>query len=152
MALPITLLEASMDAKLLELVSQSYGRCCVSTGFFDTFYKIFLSKSPELGKMFEKTDMKKQKELLRDGIAFLTAFAKNSQMAARKVDSLGDSHSVGKLNVRPDMYPMWVDSLMEAVKQHDKKFDSNIEKAWRVVVGLGIQKMIERYQSTKKAA
>ena len=141
-----------MDAKLLELVSQSYGRCCVSEGFFDSFYGIFLSKSPELRKLFEKTDMTKQKALLREGIAFLTSFAKGSSVAARKIESLGESHSAGRLNVAPDMYPIWVESLLEAIQKHDKKYDANLERAWRTVLSAGISKMAERYLSTKKAA
>lgn len=141
-----------MDAKQLELVAQSYGRCCVSQGFFDTFYNIFLSKNPEIRKMFENTDMKKQKELLREGIAFLTTFAKNSPMAVRKIEKLGESHSANRLNVKPSLYPIWVDSLVEAIKKHDSNFNSDIEKAWRAVVALGISKMSSHYNAPASKA
>lgn len=48
-------------------VMQSYGRCCASSGFFDTFYKLFLASSPMIRAKFANTDMAAQKHLLRHG-------------------------------------------------------------------------------------
>jgi hypothetical protein len=45
-----------------QVVLESYHRCEVSGGFFDTFYETFFAKSPEIPPKFAKTDMEKQKQ------------------------------------------------------------------------------------------
>ncbi len=40
-----------------DLVMQSYGRCCASSGFFDSFYQYFLASSPEIREKFANTNM-----------------------------------------------------------------------------------------------
>ena len=54
--------------KAADIVMQSYGRCCASDGFFDSFYDHFLATSPEVRDIFANTNMAGQKLLLRQGI------------------------------------------------------------------------------------
>lgn len=51
--------------KAADIVMQSYGRCCASDGFFDSFYDHFLASSPEVRDKFANTHMPGQKLLLR---------------------------------------------------------------------------------------
>ena len=53
--------------KAADIVMQSYGRCCASDGFFDSFYDHFLATSPEVRDKFANTNMAGQKLLLRQG-------------------------------------------------------------------------------------
>ena len=128
------------------LVKQQYSHCVISPGFFDDFYKVFTSKSPEIGKMFANTEMTAQKEALRAGLTFLIMFAEGrSNFAAEKLDKIGTTHRKTQLNVRPDMYPMWMSSLITTVKKHTPNFDDTSLKAWTAVLQYGVNRIVSHY-------
>ena len=56
-----------------EAVKNSFARCGESDGFYDTFYEVFLGKSPEIPPLFAKTDFKKQKQVLKATVALMVA-------------------------------------------------------------------------------
>ena len=51
-----------------EQVIASYHRARETGQIFDTFYRIFLGKSPEIPAMFVRTDFPHQKLMLRESI------------------------------------------------------------------------------------
>lgn len=122
--------------KAVDRVMQSYGRCCASQGFFDTFYQIFLASSPKVREKFANTEMVGQKQLLRQGIMNLVLYARG--MPDTKLRALGESHSRAALDIRPEMYTLWLDSLLLAIAQHDKDLNEEGRAAWRKVMGKGI--------------
>ncbi|MND77600.1 hypothetical protein D3C80_692850 [compost metagenome] len=117
-------------------VMQSYGRCCANQNFFDTFYQHFLASSPAVRDKFVKTDMTAQKHLLRAGILNLVLYARG--MSDTKLRALGQSLSREGFDIRPELYDLWVDSLLLAVRQHDPEVDLEDLAAWREVLGKGI--------------
>lgn len=117
-------------------VMQSYGRCCASASFFDDFYQQFLSSSPEIAEKFQKTDMPAQKHLLRAGILNLVLCARG--MPDTKLRALGASHSRSGFDIRPELYDLWVKSLLRTVRQHDAKATSEDLEAWEQVLNQGI--------------
>ncbi|MNF32174.1 hypothetical protein SAMN05216229_101319 [Geopseudomonas sagittaria] len=117
-------------------VMQSYGRCCASPSFFDTFYQHFLASSPAIRDKFTKTDMSSQKHLLRAGILNLVLYARG--MSDTKLRALGQSHSREGFDIRPELYDLWLDSLMLAVREHDSAATSEDLSAWREVLNKGI--------------
>ena len=117
-------------------VMQSYGRCCASTSFFDSFYQNFLGTSPVIASKFEKTDMKAQKQLLRAGILNLVLYARG--MPDSKLRAIGQSHSREGFDIRPELYDLWLDSLLLAVREHDGEAGAEDLAAWREVLGKGI--------------
>ena len=119
-----------------DLVMQSYGRCCASSGFFDSFYQYFLASSPEIRDKFAHTNMPAQKQLLRQGILNLVMYARG--MSDSKLRALGESHSRGRLDIRPELYDLWLDALLLTVSGHDKQFNESIRNAWREVLNKGI--------------
>lgn len=119
-------------------VSQSFGRCCLSAGFFDDFYDRFFQSSPRVREKFKSTNMAKQKSLLREGITFMIMFYDGSGVATSKVNRLATSHSRGQLGIEPELYKFWLDALMQAVAKHDPTFTPQLDKVWRSVMGKGI--------------
>jgi len=117
-------------------VMQSYGRCCANQNFFDTFYQHFLASSPAIREKFVSTDMPAQKHLLRVGILNLILYARG--MSDTKLRALGQSHSREGFDIRPELYDLWVESLLLAVRQHDPQVDVEDLAAWREVLGKGI--------------
>jgi len=117
-------------------VMQSYGRCCASSNFFDTFYRQFLASSPAIREKFARTDMTAQKHLLRAGILNLVLYARG--MSDTKLRALGQSHSREGFDIRPELYDLWLEALLLAVKEHDQEATSDDLSAWREVLGKGI--------------
>jgi hemoglobin-like flavoprotein len=119
-----------------DLVMQSYGRCCASPTFFDDFYRIFLDSSPQIRAHFAKTDMPAQKLLLRQGILNLVMYARG--MSDSKLRALGESHSRSRLDIRPELYDLWLDALLMTIASHDPQCNESIRSAWREVLNKGI--------------
>jgi hemoglobin-like flavoprotein len=125
-----------LSAESLLAVNQSYGRCTADPLFFDSFYENFMKSSPAIAAMFKNTDFKKQKEMLRSTITFVIMYAKDPAggFVGEKLRHVGNIHSRGKLNVAPNMYPLWIESLLMTVKRHDKQCTPEVERSWRQVL------------------
>jgi hemoglobin-like flavoprotein len=117
-------------------VMQSYGRCCASPNFFDDFYASFLDSSPAIREKFVRTDMTAQKQLLRAGILNLVLFARG--MPDTKLRALGKSHSRAHLDIRPELYDLWIEALLKTIGQHDGELEKQDLQAWRTVLNKGI--------------
>jgi hemoglobin-like flavoprotein len=128
-----------------ELVKASYGNCCIEPTFFEDFYAAFLQSSETIAPMFQNTDMEKQKNVLRTGIATLISFAQGSRAAEMTVDRLAISHNHENLNIDPKLYPFWEDSLIKAVAKNDLTYNTEVDNAWRAVLKIGIDYLISKY-------
>ena len=129
--------------KPADLVMQSYGRCCASDGFFDSFYRYFLASSPQIRDRFTNTDMPAQKHLLRHGILNLVMYARG--MPDTKLRALGVTHARDGFNIRPELYDLWLVSLQQAIGDHDKACNADILQAWREVLSKGINVIKSEY-------
>lgn len=129
--------------KPADLVMQSYGRCCASNGFFDSFYQYFLASSPQIRDRFANTDMPAQKQLLRQGILNLVMYARG--MPDTKLRALGATHARDGFNIRPELYDLWLDALLQAIGEHDKSCDADTRQAWREVLNKGISVIKAQY-------
>jgi len=128
------------------LVRPSFRRCCEhGPEIFDTFYASLADHVAGVGPMFAGTDMQKQNELIRTGIETLIDFACGEEAAETELDRLGLLHNRQTLNVLPEMYPGWVDALMEMVAEFDPQRTDIIEAGWREVVQPGIERIISKY-------
>jgi len=119
-----------------DIVMQSYGRCCAKPAFFDDFYEHFLASSPQIREKFTNTDMTGQKRLLRQGILNLVMYARG--MPDTKLRALGQTHSRGGFDIRPELYDIWVHSLLSTIKQHDSHYSAEVADAWKDVLSKGI--------------
>ena len=119
----------------------SYGRVMQpGCNFFNLFYEIFVSSSPEVAAYFQNTEMNQQITVMEKSFYKLFAF-----YASAKSDDylikIAQSHNKQHLNVKPYMYDIWLDSIIEAVKQTDSKCDFQVELAWRLILSPGITYM-----------
>ena len=129
--------------KPADLVMQSYGRCCASEGFFDSFYRYFLASSPQIRDRFTNTDMPAQKQLLRHVTLNLVMYARG--MPDTKLRALGVTHARDGFNIRPELYDLWLVSLQQAIGDHDKACNADILQAWREVLSKGINVIKSEY-------
>ena len=129
--------------KATDIVMQSYGRCCASDGFFDTFYTHFLASSPEVRDKFANTNMAGQKLLLRQGILNVVLYARG--MPGTKLKALGCSHSRQGMNIRPELYTLWFNALAATIREHDKESTAETMQAWREVVNKSVEVIVAEY-------
>ena len=113
-------------------LQQSYGRCLRGKNFIERFYEIFLESHPSIRPMFEKTDFQTQRMALRHGISAAISYASGSSLTKRTMDQMADVHSrKGHAPVSPDLYPYWIDSLVQAIKENDPQATPELLARWR---------------------
>jgi hemoglobin-like flavoprotein len=108
--------------------------------FFDSFYATFKASSPEVAAVFQKTDMQKQKTLLRKSLLYSINFITN----ANNFDSMRKiaiSHNKQHYNIKPELYDLWLDCMVLTVQKFDPVFDDDVELAWRLAFAPGITYM-----------
>ena len=122
---------------------QSYGRCCRAEDFFDTFYRFFLASSPDVRAKFANTNMQAQQLLLRQGIMNIVLYARG--MPDTKLKALGCSHSRKAMDIRPELYTLWTNSLLKTIREHDDEADGNTLSAWTEIINQGIAVILKEY-------
>lgn len=126
-----------MDTPFDQVVA-SYHRARESGQLFDTFYRLFLRKSPEIPGMFARTDFPHQKLMLRQSILEMLVFAQTGA-GRTEIERLRDRHR--ELNVTPVQYELWLDALCEALAKHDPEYNPVLETKWRDAMRKGIDIM-----------
>ena len=121
-----------------EQIVASYHRARSSGQLFDTFYRIFLGKSPEIPLMFARTDFPHQKLMLRESLLEMLVFAQTGS-GREEIVRLADRHR--QLNVKRSHYDLWLDALCEALALHDPEFNDELELLWRDAMRKGIAVM-----------
>ncbi len=134
----------------LSIVRESFGRCALHRDFFDDFYDVFMNSSPEIRPFFARTDMTKQKQLLREGISYMILFADQNKGGQLAIEMVAGIHDRRHISVRPDLYRFWVESLLAVVRKHDVRCTEEIIRAWEGVVQRGIARFVEVFHRSEK--
>lgn len=125
---------------------ESLGRCNAKTGFLDRFYEIFLASSPKVKEKFAQTDFVRQRRALRASIdAMLLAATDGDKGPDKYLGELAERHSSRQLDIGAEMYDLWLDSLLSAVKEYDPKYSPEIHDAWEKIMMVGISYLLSRY-------
>jgi hemoglobin-like flavoprotein len=128
-------------AELTAAAKASFDRCCEQADFFVSFYRNFFRNCPGIESMFAHTDFERQHKLLRHAIGLLLIFPNQPPGEPTILSRVAERHGPGDLNIDPDLYPGFVESLVQTVAEHDPEFDEAIEAAWRRAIAPGIAYM-----------
>jgi hemoglobin-like flavoprotein len=82
-------------------VVASYHRARQTRALSDTFYTLFLGKSPEIPPMFVCTDFRYQKLMLRESLLEMLLFVQ-TESNRTEIERLAERHR--QLNVKPAHY------------------------------------------------
>lgn len=134
-----------MPETTIDAVRKSYGRVLTKRTFIPAFYKIFTNSHPSIPGMFKNTDFEKQHELLAQSINMAILFTQNNVIAKNAITRLRKSHDHEHLNIKPDLYPLWIDSLIRALKECDPEFTPALEQQWREIIEPAINHIREGY-------
>jgi hemoglobin-like flavoprotein len=119
--------------------NESLDRCLADAAFLDRFYHRLTSSSEEIAEKFRQTDFDRQKAALKTAL-FVLLFAHQWNVAGDTyLQGLARRHNRNDLDVRPDLYDIWTDCLLQTVAEFDPSFGPPVEDAWRKVVGPGIE-------------
>lgn len=127
-----------------ELFNDSIERCTCSPEFLHRFYALFLASSGNVARKFEHTDMRRQARMLRTSLYIMMLAGGGSERTAH-LERLAKLHSRAELDIKPELYDLWLDRLVQAVSEFDSMFDPEIEAAWRHMLQPGIDFMKSRY-------
>lgn len=109
-------------------------------GFFARFYQLFTDANPRVRQLFAATDMERQYQMLMESMTHLISFARD-QDPSDEMKNMALVHGKTGLGIREDFYDLWLESLIQTVKERDPKFDAHIDKAWRKILQPGIDFM-----------
>lgn len=115
--------------------------------FFEAFYDNFIASSAEVRKRFEHTNMHRQKGMLKKSFYNLVVFYATNHVDDY-LNKITQNHSKKHLDIRPELYDLWLEVLMQTLKQYDPQYTKNIELAWRLVLSTGITYMKFKYDNS----
>jgi hemoglobin-like flavoprotein len=127
------------------IAQHSYTRCLRAPDFFEVLYDRLLKSHPAIPPMFAHTQFPKQHKLLQHGLGLLLSYAKKPDPAL--LERIAARHSAGGADVKPEMYPYFMDALLHAVRSADPNCDAEVEEAWREAMRPGVEFMQARYES-----
>lgn len=132
----------------MSLFTESYLRTVLGdqANFLGRFYDLFMSADPRVEQAFAGTDMDRQISMLQESLLYMIDFAR-AKLSTHRIEGLADSHGGEGLNIPSDLFDIWMNCLLEALKERDPHFDRHTETAWRVVLAPGLALMKSRCSS-----
>jgi hemoglobin-like flavoprotein len=128
----------------IELFNDSLERAS-GTKFLERFYELFVASSPEVAEKFAHTDFRKQRRAIKVSLYMMMSAALGHPEGDVHLTRIAQLHSRAALAIRPALYDLWLDCLVQAVGEHDRAFSGETERAWRRVMAPGIEFMKSRY-------
>jgi hemoglobin-like flavoprotein len=136
-----------MSPDHVDVFRASLSRCLAARGFLESFYESFVGSSEEVREKFKNTDMKRQVKMLEDSLYVLAVAVQGGQGSPARgaLPGIARRHSRHDLDIRPELYDLWLDSLVETARTHDPEFTDASETAWRETLAAGIEYMRSHY-------
>jgi hemoglobin-like flavoprotein len=136
-----------MPSRATDLFLHSLTRCLAAPAFLEGFYDRFVGSSEEVREKFRGVDLKRQVRMLQDSL-YVSAVAvqgEEGSPARGALPWLAARHSRQDLDIRPELYDLWIACLIETARAHDPQFGPEVESAWRETLTLVADYMKERY-------
>ncbi len=133
------------DDHYFQLFQQSSQRCTEDPNFLGRFYQLFLESSQEVAEKFKHTDFAKQKKMLKNSLFMIMWASQKSPEEITHLQEIAKSHSREKYDVRPELYDLWLECLLQAVEEFDPIYCLEVKKAWQNILKNGIEFMKNNY-------
>ena len=135
-----------MPSPSVEAFLASLKRCLAAPGFLEAFYERFVGSSEEVREKFKNTDMKRQVQVLEDTLYVVANAVQGEEgsLARGALPALAAKHGRNGLDIRPGLYDLWIECLVETARTHDPQFDPAVERAWRDTLAFGADYLRQR--------
>lgn len=135
----------ALTEEMNDIFHDSFSRCKSNPDFFRIFYEEFINSSAEVAAKFANIDMKRQQQMLQASIYMIMLASQGLDDARLYLDKVAEKHSHRGLDIHPELYDLWLTSLLSTVARTDPLWDLTIEKAWHDMMSYGIAYMQSRY-------
>ena len=125
-------------------ISVTGERTIDGVAFLNAFYKKFLASSPLVAREFKATDFDSLTRMLAISIVHVARYYGTHQPDSL-LKVLAERHSRRGLDIKPELYEFWMNSLIETVKAYDSEFDDMTAESWRHVLTPGVEYMKSKY-------
>lgn len=129
----------------IAIFNDSFLRCQNKSGFMDRFYELFLESSTDIKAKFKNTDFSKQKIALKSSFYMMLLTVQGNAPAQKYLEEIANLHNRNRLDIKPDMYDLWLECLIKTVEEFDPRFDDQIEQVWQNLMNQGIKFMQSKY-------
>ena len=129
----------------LALFLDSFERCISKPQFIDEFYRHFIASSPEVAEKFSKTDFQRQKKALKASLYHMVGGISRGGAALTVLDDVARRHARTQLDIRPELYDLWLASLVHAASRADDRFDAETARVWQEAMAPGIRYLLDAY-------
>ena len=137
-----------MDEATLQRFGASLERCTAHPDFLDLFYELFLASSEKVRDQFAHTDFVKQKGMLQASFSLMLRAARQDPADPPDfLDALAQRHGASQMGVGGELYDLWLDSLLAAVKVCDPLWTPEVTLAWEQAMGIGIAYLCSRFHA-----
>lgn len=126
--------------KLLE----SYSRISRDLKFYDEFYRD-LTQNVEILEHFRGVSKARRSFFLKTSLPTLVMSAIGSHVAKKRLGSLSEKHARDHMNVDPDLYEFWHDTLITLLSKYDEEFDEELKALWSSAIREGTKMFIDAY-------
>jgi hemoglobin-like flavoprotein len=135
-----------MNRPEIEVFNDSLERCLRGGDFFQRFYEVFLASSPEVREKFSGTDFRKQRRMLQTSFYMLVEYiAVGWPECQAYLERIAVAHGKQGRDIPPGLYDLWLDCLLRAVRERDDQYSTEVDAAWRFMMGAGITFLKARY-------
>ncbi len=136
-----------MSTEHVDVFLASLRRCLADQDFLHHFYDAFIDSSDEVRQKFRRTDFPRQARVLADSLFVLAVAAQGlpESIARSSLPFLAERHDHAHLDIRPELYDLWLECLVDTARTHDPDFAPEVEEAWRKTLAVGIEYMRSRY-------
>ena len=132
-------------AQSVRLAKDSLKRCLKQEKFLDRFYELFLASSEEIKAKFVSTQFVQQKIMLKASLHIMLMLAQGDLKDTQVLQDLAEKHSSRYLNIRPEFYQFWVNSMLQAVKESDPAYSDDVGIAWKNSLEPGVKFMLSKF-------
>lgn len=130
----------------LQSVEHSLERCGANPRFLERFYDLFLAASPAIRAKFKDTNFHRQRRMVQASLHGVVAFVRYGESWPDPyLREVAETHSRRDLDIAPELYELWLQSLLQAVAEHDPQHNAAIHYAWQRVMRVGIGFFTSRY-------
>jgi len=136
-----------MSPDKVDIFRASLKRCLADAVFLDSFYQAFVGSSEEVREKFKNMDMRRQVRMLEDSLYVLAVAVQGGQGSPARgaLTGIARKHGRNDLDIRPELYDLWLAALIGTVGRYDPDYTPEIETAWRDTLAGGIEYMRSHY-------
>ena len=135
-------LTSNGKSEIARIFNDALDRCLQRGDFLDRFYEIFLAADPRVARKFQGTDFSRQKRMLTASLYVIMTVDDERPQDLEHLEILARRHGKDDLAIEPELYEIWLDSLLQAARECDPYWTREIGAVWRMVMGTGIRFMI----------